>query len=291
MKRSTSTPSPPADPGAVAAPATKAVAPGSQRPGARFSPREAALVLVDWQRDFCHPEGTMGRRGLDLSRVEPAVTNAERLLTAARAAGVPVVFVRTAHGPHLDSPEWTHRYSDGVGPGFSAAAPNCVEGTWGAEFHRVTPLPGELVWVKHRYSAFHAGAGAWDSGRGAGPGSGSGPDKPDKQGSSPDPAPGLAERLTALGRRSLVFAGVTTSVCVESSLRAAVDADFLGSVVPDACADYRPDWHTAAVTAIAAHFGKAVPTDQLVGHWRAHPPTTGGAPGREPGREEVKRDA
>ena len=282
-----STPSPPADPGAAAAPATgvrdsasRAVEPVSQRPGARFSPRESALVLVDWQRDFCHPEGTMGRRGLDLSRVEPAVANAERLLTAARAAGVPVIFVRTAHGPHLDSPEWTHRYGDGVGPGFSAAAPNCVEGTWGAEFHRVSPLPGELVWVKHRYSAFHAGSGAQNGGPETGRG-------PDSQGPSPAPGPGLAERLTALGRRSLVFAGVTTSVCVESSLRSAVDADFLGSVVPDACADYRPDWHTAAVTAIAAHFGKAVPTDQLVGHWRAHPPSTGGAPGRE--NQEEKR--
>ncbi|WP_049568753.1 cysteine hydrolase family protein [Streptomyces sp. SBT349] len=227
MKRSTSTPSSGSD--VVAGPGTGDVT--------RFGPGDAVLVVVDVQNDFCHPEGTMGRRGLDLSAVAPAVANAELLIGAARGAGVPVVFVRTVHGDHVDSPEWTHRHAGGIGPGFVPAEPNCVEGTWGAEFHRVAPLPGEPVFVKHRYSAFGV--------------------------------PAFRAWLAACGRRSLVFAGVTTNVCVETSLRAAVDHDVLGSVAEDACAAYDAAEHAASVAVIARHFGKAARTGEIVECWRS----------------------
>lgn len=215
-------------------------------PVTRFSPSDTALVIVDAQNDFCHPQGTMARRGKDLSAVERAVHQVTRCIDAARASDVPVVFVKTVHGDQVDSIAWTHRYAGGTGPGHQPAPANCLDGSWGAEFYRVRPLPHEMVTVKHRYSAFST--------------------------------PGFRGRLEALGRGSLLFAGFTTGVCVESSLRAAVDNDFLGSVVSDACAEYSTTEHASAVEAITAHFGGAIATDELIRRW-------------DQNREEVTSDA
>ncbi len=244
MTRSTSTPSPAADRPAGG-------------PVTRLSPRDAVLVLVDIQNDFCHPEGTMGRRGMDLSAVRRAVDQAERLLAAARGAGVPVVFVRTEHGDGVDSDAWRHRYAGGIGTGEPPAAANCLTGSWGARFHRLRPRPGEDVAVKHRYSAFGS--------------------------------PGFRARLAAHGRGSLVVAGVTTNVCVESTLRSAVDADLLGSVVADACAAYDAAEHDAAITVISRHFGRAFPTAEVLAHWRPEGPDRPEGTLRAPRRPERGR--
>ncbi|MCL6637784.1 MAG: cysteine hydrolase [Alicyclobacillus sp.] len=111
---------------------------------ALLADHRCALVLIDLQNDFCHPQGSHARRGsaTDAEQILPQV---ERLLAAARAAGVLVVFVQTIHEPATDSPVWASRGSRDV----------CRRGTWGAEWFGVQPLPDEPVVVKHRYSAFY----------------------------------------------------------------------------------------------------------------------------------------
>lgn len=210
----------------------------------RLDREESVLIVIDIQNDFCHPRGAAAQRGRDLSAVEGAVTSAIHVIEAARLSGVPVVFVQTLHGYPFDSPEWGLRYSRVLDS--DPALPVAVEGSWGANFYRVVPAYGEPVVVKHRYSAF----------------------------SNPE----LSDVLTALGRRSVIFAGVATNVCVESSLRSAVDQDFLGSLVTDACAAYDPREHAEAVSNVRRHFGYAATANEVMAHWAGAPGGSGAAP-------------
>lgn len=201
----------------------------------RFSPRDTALVLVDVQNDFCHRDGSASRAGFDMDGIDPAVDQQLLLLDAARAAEIPVVFVRTTHDEAVDSPAWTHRRAGGIGPGHEPMAPNCVTGGWGAEFYRVRPSTQDRVVTKHRYSAF---AGTE-----------------------------LDATLRSLGRLSLLFAGFTTNVCVETSLRDALCRDYLVSIIEDACAAFDAEEHAASLRTIERYFGAVVDSDQLLGRW------------------------
>lgn len=94
-----------------------------------------ALLLIDFQRDFGAVDGAMARGGANVGPAQAALRNAIALTDAARAAKVPVVFVRLAGKP---GPEAL-----------------CVEGTPGADFIGPLPLPGERIVSKKLFSAFH----------------------------------------------------------------------------------------------------------------------------------------
>src|SRR5919106_833740 len=111
---------------------------------------KCAVALVDYQNDFCHERGAVGQMGQSAEAAAAIYPQIEELLEAARAAGVPRIFIRVAHSEWTDTPAWTKRGS-GVHP---FDVPVVREGTWGAEFYRVVPQPDELVLTKHRYSAF-----------------------------------------------------------------------------------------------------------------------------------------
>ncbi|MGC5614918.1 cysteine hydrolase family protein [Georgenia sp. Z1491] len=195
------------------------------RAGARL-----AVVVVDVQNDFCSPDGTMAARGLDVASIPAAVSRVVRLVDAARDAQVPVVHVRTAHDEQVDSAAWDERYS--LPAGTPPPARNCRTGTWGAEPFVVTAAPGELVHVKHRYSGFTS--------------------------------PGLDRALRDLGVETLLICGVATEICVETTLRDAVERDFRVVLVTDACASYDQAAHESAVARIARHWGRANTTDGAI---------------------------
>lgn len=92
-----------------------------------------ALLLIDMQVDFGAPDGAMARQGRDVTSAQAAMAKAVILAEAARAGGVPVVFVRL-----LARPE------EGL----------CVEGTRGADFIGPLPQPGDMIISKSRFSAF-----------------------------------------------------------------------------------------------------------------------------------------
>ncbi len=212
----------------------------------RYGREDAALVLVDVQNDFCHPDGTAARAGFDVTAIDPAVDRLLEVVDAARAVGVPVIFVRTTHDEVVDSPAWRHRTAGGIGPGHAPAPPNCVTGTWGADLYRVAPKEGEPVVTKHRYSAF------------------AGTD--------------LDLILRSLGRRALVFAGYTTNVCVETSLRDGLSHDYLVSIVGDACAAFDAGEHAASLATIARYFGDVTDADTLLATWAGAAPRQGPSP-------------
>ncbi len=194
-------------------------------------PAECAVIVVDVQNDYCHDEGVFGRSGAALGAIQAAADRIEGLVEVARRAGVPVIWVRTEHGPFTDSPMW-------LGRGVRQRGPICSAGSWGAEFYRVRPAPDECVVVKHRYSAFVGSA--------------------------------LEVVLRALARPVLLFAGVTTNVCVESTARDAFMRDWQVVLVEDCAAALTKGEHDSAVHNVRTYFGRVLDTATLEAYWPAH---------------------
>lgn len=206
-----------------------------QRTPFRYDPAHAALVLIDVQNDFCHPRGSLTKAGNDVSAAIAMVPRLVELVECARNARVPVIFVRTHHDETNDSPQWLARRS--AGPDALGPALTCRTGTWGADFYQVEPLPGETVITKHRYSAF--------------------------VGTSLDLI------LRTRGIRSLLFAGVVTEICVESSVRDGLFAEYYVSMIDDCTASYSAARHTASIDVIGEHFGTIIGSDRLIEVWNS----------------------
>lgn len=202
--------------------------------GDRHIPGRAALAVIDVQNDFCAAQGSLPRGyQFDLQHVRQMMPRLQRLIAAARAAGLPVIFVRTVHDESNDSPAWLGRLGDGDGS--ERAGVTCRTGSWGAEFYEVAPQPGDHVITKHRFSAFVG--------------------------------TNLAITLTSLGVRSVLFTGVATEVCVESSLRDGLFHEFYVTLVEDCAASYSKDAHAASVEVVGKHFGLVTTSDHLIGRW------------------------
>jgi ureidoacrylate peracid hydrolase len=207
------------------------VAAGRGEPAGPVIPADqCALVVIDVQNDYCHDDGVFGRNGAALGPIQAAVDRIPAVVDVARRVRVPVIWVRTEHGPFTDSPMWLSRRVRSGGA-------ICVAGSWGAEFYRVRPAPDERVVVKHRYSAFVGSA--------------------------------LPVVLRSLGRPVLLFAGVTTNVCVESTLRDAFMRDWSVALVEDCAAALTKEEHEAAAHNVRTYFGRVLDSAALEGYWTA----------------------
>ncbi len=192
------------------------------------------LLVIDVQVDFAAPHGAMGQLGLDLSAVEAVIGRIERLIGAARDAGVAVGFVRVVTRPETDPPALRLLHQR-TGQDASAAA-ICRAGTAGADYHRVRPRPGDLEVSKTLYSCFVG--------------------------------TGLEATLRGRGIDTLVVAGMTTECCVDSTVRDGFHRDFNLFVVADACADYDPAAHVASLEALGRSFAVLVDSDSVIAGWR-----------------------
>ncbi|GGG06598.1 cysteine hydrolase family protein [Paenibacillus abyssi] len=193
-------------------------------------PRKAAVIVVDVQNDYCHPEGACAQRGSDVSSISDMMPRLHLLLDSARKSGVPVIYIQTLHEAATDSASWTMRTNGRSGK-------VCRTGTWGAEFYEVSPLPGEIVVNKHRYSAFINTR--------------------------------LDSVLRTLKVETLVLTGVATNVCVESTARDGFMMDYNIALVKDACSAYSGRAHEMTLENIDNHFGAVVDTNQLMVTWAA----------------------
>lgn len=195
-----------------------------------LNPGFAALLIVDVQNDYCHPDGAIGSQQASMAHVDQAVTVIGQLAGQARACGLPVVFIRTTHSPATSSEVWAQRTRRHAGK------PDIVqEGAWGAEFYRLAPQAEDYVVVKHRYSAF-----------------------------SHTELDGLLRRL---GRKSLIIAGVATNVCVESTAREGFGLEYHITLVRDGCAAYRPDLAAATFANIELSFGRVLDARDIAQAW------------------------
>ncbi len=152
---------------------------------AQLRPEHTALLVIDIQNDFCAEGGYLHtQRGYQLDFVPAVVGQISFALQAARQLKLPVIWVRSHYDfRYLPESHRVKREHEGC----------CMEGTWGADFYQLTPLPGETIIDKHHFSGFNGTQ--------------------------------LHETLKSLGVRTLMITGVATNVCVDSTLR---EGFFLG---------------------------------------------------------------
>ena len=207
----------------------------------RVDPARTALLVIDMQNDFVHPDGANGKwirdrwevDGTPLeARVNPMDTIVERvirLVEAARAAGVPVIWAKIVNTPDTDARYW-----------LSEGWKFCQEGTWGTEWYRgLGPNPGETEIVKRRHSAFY------------------GTD--------------LDLILRRLGVEGVVLAGTATHGCVEGTARDAMARDYWAVVAGDCCGQLDMVAHEQALVRIDRLFGMVADSAALIRAWRARP--------------------
>jgi len=192
------------------------------------TPGKTALIVVDVQNDFCHPEGACAQRGHDVSSVEGMIVQLRRLIQGAREHQVPIIFIQTFHEQATDSAAWASR---------SGGASNnvCRVGTWGAEFYEVVPQSGDIIVNKHRYSAFINTR--------------------------------LDSVLRTLKAENLIMTGISTNVCVESTARHGYMLDYNIVMVDDACAAFSRQAHEMTLENISTFFGSVVKVDDILEAW------------------------
>jgi nicotinamidase-related amidase len=194
----------------------------------RFQARTTALLVIDMQRDFLHPDGYAARASLDIAPLRKAIEPVSRVLAAARAAELTVLHTREGHLPDLsDCPPYKLERSRRAGAEIGAAGPMgrlLVRGERGHDFiDALQPHAGEIVIDKPGYSAFEHTA--------------------------------LGQLLTTRGIDTLILTGITTEVCVSSTLRTAVDRGYRCFTVADACASSDAHLHAAALRMIGVEGG------------------------------------
>ncbi|MEU0545524.1 cysteine hydrolase [Nocardia sp. NPDC005978] len=192
-----------------------------------FTPAATALLVIDMQRDFLLPGGFGASLGNDVELLRTVIEPLARLMAAARAAGIPVIHTREGHLPDLsDCPPSkllrgspTQRIGD---PGRYGRL--LVRGEYGHDIiDELAPAPGEVVIDKPGKGAFYATE--------------------------------LSAVLTARSIDSLLVTGVTTEVCVHTTVREANDRGYECLVVSDCVGSYFPEFQRAGLEMIAAQGG------------------------------------
>jgi len=193
----------------------------------RFSLAHAALVIIDMQRDFVEPGGFGAALGNDVTPLQAIIPTVRAVLDAWRAAGGLVVHTREGHASNLSDcpPAKRDRGSPSLRIGdLGPMGRVLVVGEPGhAIVPELAPRPGELVIDKPGKGAFYATVLQAD----------------------------LQARLIS----QLIFMGVTTEVCVQTTMREANDRGFECLLVEDGTASYFPDFKAATLAMLTAQGG------------------------------------
>jgi nicotinamidase-related amidase len=192
-----------------------------------LDPTHTALVIIDMQRDFIERGGFGDSLGNNVKRLEAIIPTTAALLGLFRAQGWPVIHTREAHKPDLSDcpPSKIRRGNPSLHIGeIGAMGRLLVRGEPGNQIvDALAPLEGEMVIDKPGKGMF------W--------------------------ATGLHEQLVELGITHLVFAGVTTEVCVQTSMREANDRGYECLLIEDATESYFAEFKAATLKMIAAQGG------------------------------------
>lgn len=193
---------------------------------------QTAVIVVDMQNAYASPGGYLDLAGFDISGAAKVIENTKGVLEVARAAGVPVIYFQNG---------WDAEYVEAGGPGSPnfhksnalktmRARPELqgkllAKGGWDYELvDALKPEAGDIVLHKTRYSGFFNSQ--------------------------------LDSVLRSRGIRNLVFVGIATNVCVESTLRDGFFLEYFGIVLEDATHQAGPDFvQKAAIYNIETFFG------------------------------------
>ncbi len=196
----------------------------------------SALIIVDMQNDFVHPDGAFSHRAkenpeaeIDMEFLGSTVAPIKRLADAFREAGRPVVYIA-----HVVKPD----YSDAAFPYWRRPQPKgnrtfITEGTWGAEvIDELAPEEGEHLVIKKGFGGF-----------------------------------GNTRLDTILRNQDIttcVVTGVTTCVCVSTTIRGGVEHNYRMILAGDATAEVNKDAHAAELKTMARVFADVKTTDEVI---------------------------
>ncbi len=190
-------------------------------------PAAAALLIIDMQRDFLEPGGFGALLGNDVSRLRGAIAPTSAVLHAARAAGMAVIHTREGHRPDLSDLAPAKRARGRLACGIGDPGPMgriLVRGETGHDIiPELAPAPGEPVVDKPGKGAFYA--------------------------------TDLEAMLRSRGITQLIVCGVTTEVCVNTTVREANDRGFDCLVLEDCTGSYFPEFQAAGLAMIRAQGG------------------------------------
>jgi len=201
----------------------------------------SALVVVDMQNAFASKGGMLDIAGVDISDAARVVRVIVDVVAVARTAALPVVYLQMAYKPDLSNsggpqaPNWHKELGLRVmSERMELRGKLLVEGTWdSAIVDELTPHADDLVVTKTRYSGFAR--------------------------------TNLDEDLRARGIQYLFFCGITTNVCVETTLRHAFVLDYWPILLRDAAMPAGPPaMHEATVFNVESFFGWTIAADEFV---------------------------
>jgi ureidoacrylate peracid hydrolase len=177
-----------------------------------------ALIVIDMQNGFCHPDGSFARIGMGLEGAKEAVENAAVAVSLARQAGIPVVFTRHLYRPGRADEGAALK---GNSPALAGVA-GLAAGTWDAEVAAELGCgPADPVVDKVRFDAFQ-----WTS---------------------------LEPLLRGLAVTDLVICGVVTNICVETTVRSAFMRDFPVTLLADCCAAATRRLHDLSIEVLSSY--------------------------------------
>lgn len=192
-----------------------------------FDPATTALVIIDMQRDFVDPGGFGEALGNDVSLLRKAIAPTRRVLAAARKAGLFIIHTREGHRPDLSDLQPSKKARGRLKTGIGDKGPMgriLVRGEYGHDIiDELKPKAGEPVLDKPGKGAFYA--------------------------------TDFDAILRHRGMKQLAVCGVTTEVCVQTTVREANDRGYDCLVLEDCVASYFPEFQTMALKMIKAQGG------------------------------------
>jgi ureidoacrylate peracid hydrolase len=195
-----------------------------------LDPRRTALLVIDMQNAFCHPEGTLGVSGVNVEPAQAAIPAVAALVRACGEAGLPVIWSQQVHFA-VDAGRASKRLPSHTQ---KRARVSALAGTWDAQLvDELAPLADDpaLVFTKHRFGCFYESR--------------------------------LEAMLRMLGTEALLVCGVTANACVETTIREAYLRDYDVVAVTDCIAAVRPEWEPLAHAVWGQYFGVLATSDEV----------------------------
>lgn len=210
----------------------------------QWAAQDTALLIIDMQQDFLSPDGYFAQMGYSLASTQAAIEPTQHLLAGARDAGVLVIYTRESHRPDLLDLSPTKRArAQAMGAPIGGDGPLgrfLVRGEAGCDIvDQLAPQPGELIIDKPGNGAFHA--------------------------------TDMDQVLRSQGIKHLLLCGVTTDVCVHSTLREANDRGYDCLLVEDCCGAGSDELHQASLMMMMNEggiFGAVTRQAEVVKLWR-----------------------